>query len=86
MTDLKPCPFCGGKANLKDYQIEFRVMCPECGGRANLCITAKEAAEAWNMRAETVKDQPDGDVVEVVRCKDCKHLKNGRRRRSNARA
>lgn len=30
-----------------------------------------KAVEAWNRRAESVKDQPDGDVVEVVRCKDC---------------
>lgn len=33
-----------------------------------------KAVKEWNGRAETVKDQPDGDVVEVVRCKDCKHL------------
>lgn len=33
-----------------------------------------KAVEAWNRRAKSVKDQPDGDVVEVVRCKDCKHL------------
>lgn len=31
-----------------------------------------KAVKEWNGRAETVKDQPDGDVVEVVRCKDCK--------------
>ena len=52
MTDLKPCPFCDGKAKLKGYQIDFRVMCPECGGRAKLCSTAKEAIEAWNRRAD----------------------------------
>ena len=54
MTDLKPCPFCGGKAKSKGYQIGFRVMCPECGGRAKLFSTAEEAIEAWNRRADNV--------------------------------
>ena len=34
----------------------------------------KSEIEAWNRRAEAVKEQPAADVVEIVRCKDCKHL------------
>ena len=85
MTDLKPCPFCGGKANLREYQIDFRVMCSECGCRAKLCSTEKEAVEAWNRREETVKDQPAADVMEVrhgrwiedhefFKCSECGYL------------
>ena len=55
MTELKPCPFCGGKAKLRGYQIDFRVMCPECGGRAKLCSTAEETIESWNRRADNGK-------------------------------
>ena len=33
-----------------------------------------KAVKEWHGRAETVKEQPTADVVEVVRCKDCKHL------------
>ena len=30
---LKPCPFCGGKANvgLDDFNNKYLVMCGECG-------------------------------------------------------
>ena len=82
MTDLKPCPFCG-----EEYLIDYGIMggtmegfdyvqCVNCGAEIHSVHNGNhiEAVEAWNMRAETVKDQPDGDVVEVVRCKDCKHL------------
>ena len=34
MTELKPCPFCGGEAHanaiISDNQIEFRVFCCKC--------------------------------------------------------
>ena len=62
MSELKPCPFCGGEAELVEhevvgYQTDFYVECvtSECimcmGG---LCYpTENEAIEAWNRRAET---------------------------------
>ena len=61
-VDLKPCPFCGGEAELVEhevvgYQTDFYVECVTCdcimcmGG---LCYpTENEAIEAWNKRAET---------------------------------
>lgn len=78
MTDLKPCPFCGSK-NLSCFNDGYliQIFCNACGARTDLFKPDPErdkAVEAWNRRAETVKDQPDGDVVEVVRCKDCKYL------------
>ena len=59
MSKLKPCPFCGGEAELVQHQVvgypdDFYVECVtnECimslGG---LCYeTEKEAIEAWNRR------------------------------------
>lgn len=58
MTDLKPCPFCGGEAqrssnvaydNQADFEW-FEVKCPECGCSTAMYATTSEAIEAWNAR------------------------------------
>ena len=63
MGELKQCPFCGGKAELKTYDRKVYVQCSECQVAikcvwisADYCANDK-AAEAWNMRA--------GDLNEV---------------------
>ena len=76
MAELKPCPFCGGKAEYKNEEREGRsdisyVFCENCGARGeyflvNDVYSSKDyAIEAWNRRAE--------DAVEVVRCCDCQN-------------
>lgn len=56
MTELKPCPFCGGKLILRGKEerragiVEYYVYCYDCN-----CSTAgyrlmKGAFSAWNMR------------------------------------
>lgn len=56
MTELKPCPFCGGGANVsKIYYIhEYKIICNGCGASFYpFCATSeKSAIEAWNRRAE----------------------------------
>ena len=67
MTELKPCPFCGGEASascerkanylymvsMPIFTIECRVGCEKCGiyFRQN-SVRYEEAAEAWNRRAD----------------------------------
>lgn len=62
MDELKPCPFCGGKAELKKETVwtrtEVYVKCTECWAMtksvmadAEYCANDK-AAEMWNRRAE----------------------------------
>lgn len=71
MAELKPCPFCGGEAAFIGETATIK--CKKCGGAVivtNPFMSRMESAEAWNRRAHA-------DVVEVVRCKDCKHFSQG---------
>lgn len=57
MKELKPCPFCGGEAKIRDYSIqdlgpEIDVFCTNCGGQTFVYETEGEAIEAWNRRAK----------------------------------
>lgn len=36
----------------------------------------KGYARGWNSAIEIIEEAPTVDVVEVVRCKDCKHYRN----------
>jgi len=67
---LKPCPFCGGKAQFLENEIDFvsvvSVDCTGCGASYDCCTdTESEAAEMWNTRASLTDDRtlpelPDG--------------------------
>lgn len=53
MNELKPCHFCGGKANLikLDIDREYFVMCGKCKvEQGRLYRSARSATEAWNRR------------------------------------
>lgn len=60
--ELKPCPFCGGEAILKEHYNSYTdwwlVSCSECGvsqtGHAN--EFSYEAKEAWNRRENDEND------------------------------
>ena len=62
MAELKPCPFCGGKAREKVYitgtwmkRKWFYVECSVCSAKVSLSSVKEEAYEAWNRRAEDGK-------------------------------
>lgn len=61
MTDLKPCPFCGGKALLSHDHAGIEasyVRCEKCGLesirflKSFECASDDRAVEFWNMRAD----------------------------------
>lgn len=55
---LKPCPFCGGEAEIQygacDYNV-YQAVCKgqNCNAMNGWSDTPEEAAEAWNRRADT---------------------------------
>lgn len=63
MAELKPCPFCGGEADMKitphtpkGYDYTPQCVDPSCCGRITKKWTDRETAEyAWNRRADNGK-------------------------------
>lgn len=67
LSELKPCPFCGGKAKLRKEGSSYYVSCSKCGARGTRSLVKKwhsvvyiaqgNAIEAWNNRVNTAKDK-----------------------------
>ena len=84
MTELKPCPFCGGKVNrfIGPLRKTVMIVCETCG--ADVCFYGAEhepkATKAWNRRAkveaEPVKHgrwkcESDLETYTIWRCSEC---------------
>lgn len=56
MSELKPCPFCGGRADfisgtLRESGFKFyRVFCSNCQSRTYMHNYVSDAADLWNTR------------------------------------
>lgn len=48
--ELKPCPFCGGKAEIIKDEMHVWVHCTNCDSDTDLYQIQKEAVAAWNRR------------------------------------
>ena len=66
MSELKPCPFCGGEAKVVEYWLKgiankkhYWIECKACGvrkdNRRQGYRTRKNAVDAWNKREEMGK-------------------------------
>lgn len=51
MSELKPCPFCGGKAQINYAGADMLILCSKCLVRTESYHTKAETVEAWNRRA-----------------------------------
>lgn len=53
MTELKPCPFCGGEAIITDVVCYMTIPGVECTSCTAMVVgdeTIEEAIDAWNRR------------------------------------
>ena len=54
---LKPCPFCGGEAEMFPYYFnEWHIGCGKCSCDMGVFDTKEEAIEAWNKRVGEVAE------------------------------
>lgn len=51
MDELKPCPFCGGEAEIRGDGY-FWIQCKYCWAETTGSEDMAEAIEAWNRRAD----------------------------------
>ena len=49
---LKPCPFCGGKAEVNEFNDFIWIYCSVCESETTLFVTLEQAIEAWNRRVD----------------------------------
>ena len=55
---LKPCPFCGGNAELESSYADYvgsglhKIVCKVCGCQTNYEHPMQKAIDVWNRRAE----------------------------------
>lgn len=69
MTELKQCPFCGGKADFEEsntYYDKGFVYCTECGA-ASQWGPVNEVVSLWNARAERTCERGE----EFWECTSC---------------
>ena len=59
-TELKPCPFCGGKAYIERGHIECTN--PFCGASVEFSFPGKER-EAWNSRTPVEKLEAENKLL-----------------------
>jgi hypothetical protein len=73
MSELKPCPFCGGEARVMQYgEQEYLPTCNDCHCILDYCFLCEEdAVETWNRRT-----QPKGVEIDTVKPVEIDQFKN----------
>lgn len=59
-NELKPCPFCGGEAELyQSYCGYYQIECHQCSARSCMAVEEESVISNWNMRSTTeIKSKP----------------------------
>lgn len=53
-TDLKPCPFCGGEAEVLVFGGVYMVQCETCGIATDTDRIKEDVIKKWNTRTNTI--------------------------------
>lgn len=59
---LKPCPFCGGEAQLIGHS-PYSVTCRKCRATTVICNTPDVAIDAWNNRVQPTFTPNEFDAI-----------------------
>ncbi|MCH5205682.1 MAG: Lar family restriction alleviation protein [Oscillospiraceae bacterium] len=62
---LKPCPFCGGRAELDEIGLIYRVICMRCLSKSSSCGYRRDAIDAWNTRVSEKDEKGDDNNVKT---------------------
>ena len=76
MSELKPCPFCGGEAEFETYGgTACSVTCQKCrcGTPTVSLVDGMAAVNRWNLRAERTC-RMGAPIDGEYRCGECGHL------------
>ena len=84
MTELKPCPFCGGEAEYGLTVAGEEVYCTKCKAAVPRITTKEAAIELWNTRSDKALNRAAGNWAKadaelralkeeqpIVRCEQC---------------
>ena len=52
MSEVKKCPFCGGKSRVHQYLGKWYARCNKCKSYSAPYDTEEQAREAWNRRVK----------------------------------
>lgn len=71
MKDLKPCPFCGGEAEMIHAVGEWWAICKFCEATTEAHTDKGFAIAAWNIRAERTCHDASVDSSTQFYCSEC---------------
>lgn len=76
---LKPCPFCGGEADVViggEHKKKYKVYCTKCQVRQYWHSTRKKAVDAWNLRCVDgiYEEMENRKKNEIKFCRKLEHL------------
>ena len=73
MSELKPCPFCGGEAEIYRHALVSWVRCKECGVDTPAALPQDEQLDIdfWNTRAERTCENVDDHKTVWFICSVC---------------